>query len=752
MASEDKSYPVTTDPVLNEARERFRYCEQWESTARKHAQDDYKFANGDSYNMYQWPNGIQKSRDSDEKPTLTLNQVQQHNLQIINDAKQNKTAIQIRATGGEATFESAQIFTQVVRHIEYASRASVAYSTAIEFQVQVGIGYWYYELDYEEDDSFDLAIKTKRCIRPDLIYIDPDIAELDGSDAEYGFIFEDVYRKEFNRRYPKWKDKGGLAALGNTDWYTSDKIRVADYYRVIYSPDKLYAYADPDNEGRMLVAKKSELGSVIAAGVEDHPQTRSRDIQRREIEWNFIVGNEIVQTKIWPGRYIPIVRLVGIETVIDGVMDRRGHTRSMIDPQRMYNYWSSSAVENVALQSKTPYIGAAEAFEGFEEYWKTANKVNHAFLPFNGFADDGQTKIEAPQRQSPPVMAQAYIDGMKVAQQELMMVSGQWQAQMGQQGNERSAKAINERQRQGDNATYHFIDNLSVALCHAGRIILDLIPHVYDTRRIMKIMGEDGELMQVTMDPQAKQSLIELQDRQGKTIERILNPRRGKYDVVADIGPAYATRRQETFNAMVQIMTQAPQLTPFVADLFLKSADFPDADEGARRLRRMVPPQALGDGPTPQEQALQQQVQQLESVLAQVMQDAAGQKLKLQGKEQLRDINAYDAETKRMAALAKMFPEADPKGLKDIIHQLVVESLRTTLLPVIAANQDELASQARTNNEAPTGGANGSAAGQPPVPGARQAPDGNWYVADEGRPGKYKMIQSGSMSPLAPNA
>lgn len=712
----------STNPTTREAQERFKYCQEWESVWRKHVEDDHKMANGDAYNQWQWPNGIHKSRDTDERPCLTVNQIKPHNLQIINDAKQNKSAITIRPTAGDASYQSAQIYTALVRHIEYVGDASTAYDIATEHQVETGMGYWYYELDYENDNSFDMMIITKQCPNPGLIFLDPDISQKDGLDAEYGFIFDDVPKKEFNKRYSKYKDRGGQAALGNTDWYTSEMVRVADYYRKIYKEDELFAFADPDNPNVTRTAKRSELGDQLADAVAARPGTRSRKLKRTVVEWNFIIGNEIVDTKIWPGKYIPIIRCVGYEFVVQGIMDRCGHTRSMLDAQRIYNYWSSSAVENVALQSKTPWVGPSEAFEGFEEYWKTANKVNHAFLPYNGFADDGVTPIEAPQRPQPPVMAQAYLDGMKVAQMELMMTSGQYQSQMGEPGNERSAKAITERQRQGDNATYTFIDNRGIAIRAAGKVLIDLIPKVFDTKRTMKILGLDGETMQLTIDPDAQQALQQLAAQDGKIIEHVLNPGMGQYDVVADNGPEYATRRQETFNAMVQVMTQAPQLTPFIADLLMKAADFPEADEAARRLFRVVPPEAKGTGPSPEMQQAQQTIQQLQSLLAAALQDAAGKDLKLKGKDQLRDIDAYDAETRRMAALQKMLPGADPQGLMEIIHGLVSDAMATHLTNVVQSATAGLGQQ-------PTGPG-----------GAKQAADGQWYIPDPKRAGKYMQL------------
>src|SRR5205085_2387663 len=223
---------------------------------------------------------------------------------------------------------------------------------------------------------------------------------------------------------------------------------------------------------------------------------------------------------------------------IDGRMDRKGHTRALKDPARIYNYWTSSAVENVALQGKTPWIAAAQAIEDYEVYWNTANRINHSVLPYNAY-DDAGNALPQPTRPEPPTMAPAYIQGMQIAVNEMMMVSGQYQPQMGEPSNERSGKALAERQRQGDNATYHFIDNLGVALRHVGRILLNQVPLVYDTRRMMQILALDGTDYEIEVDPTARQAYVQHLNHDQEVIKRIFNPRLGRYDVQADIGPAY---------------------------------------------------------------------------------------------------------------------------------------------------------------------------------------------------------------------
>ena len=673
IAEREATSPM--EAVVKEAQFRFDRCVRWEANARNLFLEDIKFANADSDNGYQWPNDIRRNRDIDERPVLTVNKTRQHNLQIINDAKRNKPSIKIQPTGNGATYESAQIYEGICRHIEYISNAQVAYDTATTFQVQGGIGYWRVVTDYADNDTFDQEIFIRRVKDPMSIYLDPDITEVDGADARYGFAFTDMPKDEFNEAYPKLKDKYAQTTLNdNTGWADENHVRIAEYYRAVVKSNRLVAFKMP-HDGSTTVHRESDMKRIldkeVFKTVMDDPATKFRSIDDVEIEYFLIVGEDVAEENIWPGKYIPLVRVVGEETIIEGMMDRKGHTRALKDPQRIYNYWSSSAVEQVALQSKIPWVAPAQAIEGLETYWETANTVNHSILPYNHL-DDAGNPIPAPQRPQAPVMASAYVQGMQIASDELRAVSGQYQAEMGAPSNERSGTAIQMRQRQGDNATYGFIDNLAIAIRYTGRILIDLIPKIYDTQRIIKIMAEDGVENEVLIDPHAKQAYAQKQVQINQQVKTIFNPNVGKYDVQADIGPAYATRRQETFNAFMQIISQAPEILKIAGDIMFKAADFPMANELAERMKRTMPPSLLGEGPSAEEQKMSAQLKQASQTVQKLGELLAEEKKKVESYRQGHNIDAYNAETNRLKVVGE-----DMKAHAMLLAQVLLDSAKT---------------------------------------------------------------------------
>lgn len=740
---------LTGDPVVNEAQRFLERCEEWYSEADRRFLEDLKFANGDTKNGYQWPNNIRHARDIDQRPALTINIVRQHNKQIINQALQSKSDITILGTGGGASAESADAFKWLIRHIQYQSNFEGIKKIALRYQVECGRGWWRVVTDWAGPDTFDQEIFLRPVWDPLSVKIDPDARMPDCSDARQAIVFDMVPRSEFFAAYPELRDVVGDQPLGTGsvggDWIPKDEILVAEYFRKVPKMDRLISFVwekSDGGDGLRYEIRESMIPPQIRSKLLAGDLTRVRDTWDDQVEWYLIAGSKRIDETVWPGKYIPLIRVIGEESIIDGIYDCKGHTRNMEDAQRMYNYNSSAQVEFGALQTKVPWIAPIEGIEDYRTVWETANLINHAFLPYKSYNEQFPEKtIPAPQRPEPPSPSPVYQMGMETAFNQMMMSSGQWQNQMGMMGNERTGEAIQQRVKQGDTATFHFQDNFADSLRYTGKILIDLIPKVYNTRRVKRILNDEGVEFDLIVDPNYAQAFAQEQNQQGEVIRRIFNPSVGVYDVAADVGPASGTRRQENVEAFTLILTQNPALTGIIGDLLLKNMEFEDAREAARRLRRMVPPQALGVGPTPNEQQLQMQIQQLQVLLQKAMQRAGVDRLKADNKENSNAIEVYKAETGRMQALAQMLP-TDPQGLQQIIEQIVKDSLATHLMPLMEGMMNGTTGEGGSQQlQLPEGdGASGTGVGTPPVPGAQQAPDGEWYLTDPTRRGKYLRV------------
>jgi hypothetical protein len=657
-----KELNLTADEkLIEQAHKEFETDYEYESNSREAWKLDLKFANGDPDNKFQWDATYAKDRELNKRPCLTINKVKIHNRQITNEARQNKPSVRVYPVDNGADKETAKIFNGIIRHIETNSDAETAYDMAGDFAVDAGIGYWRVITDYASDDSFDQEIYIEPIKNPLNVLLDSRIQKPDGSDAKRGFIFKDIPKDEFERDYPDCEPIDWPINTGS-NWIKGDSIRVAEYFRVEDKKDVLYAL---DN-GETL--KKSDLEKDVVTELElrvKSGEVKKRDIKGAQVKWYLIAGNKVLDRKDWLGKYIPIVRVVGEEKEIDGKLDRKGHTRAMKDAQRMYNYNSSASVEYGALQTKTPIIAAAEAIEGYETYWNRANTENLPYIPWNHKDEEGNP-IPQPNRMNPPAASQLFLQGMEVASREMNMSSGQYDAQFGNNPSAQSGKALNALQRKGDTATFHFIDNVARAIKYTGKILVDLIPKVYDTARVVRILGEDGADSMVQIDPEMETSYEKRKTPNG--IEEIYNPSVGRYDVAVAVGPSYTTRRQEAFDALNELASRNPKLMDVAGDLIMKAADFPMAEELAERLAKTLPPELQdkehGDSPEVMQvkkqademlKQLQTQLQAAEQAMldaseeAKQMQAAANDKegeLALKARE--IEIKDYEAQTKRL--------------------------------------------------------------------------------------------------------
>lgn len=685
------------DKILQEAKKRFKRCMDFEATARKRFLEDIKFDAGDSDNNYQWPEALANTRVANDRPCLTINKTQKLNDQIVNEGKKNKPAIKIIATGGKASFKSAQVYSDLARHMEYKSNAESAYDTALGFAVRGGIGYCHMVSDFVGDNSFDQSLFIRRIKNPLDVYLDPDIEEEDGSDAKFGYIFKSRPREEAERERPSLKNVNvSGSALDGESWVTQTHIREALYYRRVEIKDKLILIVEPDmmpdgvtpnpNAGQESLKKASELPKeILDLVMAGNPKTRP--IKGYKVEWYKIIGDEIVDRGVGenalPIPYIPIARCVGKETLIDGEMDRKGHTRALKDPQRMLNYNASGAVEFGALQSKSPWLASTRAIEGYETYWSTANTINHSFLPWNDIDEDNPSQpVTPPTRTTPPQSAPVFMDGMQIAENQMMMVSGQYQSQTGEQENAKTAPAINARQRQGDTATYHFPDAQARMIRHLGRIFIAWAPHVYDTERVLKIMAEDGTERQIKIDPSSPEAVQETENKQPISqdvkIDMIFNPRVGEYDVQADVGPGYATKRQEAANVYGQIAIANPEAMNVMGDYVFKAMDAPYADEIAERWKRKIPADIKGEAPPPEVGMLTMQVENMKSALAGLVQELAEKEIEIKQAKDKGQTDAHRAETDRLKVLSTGM---QPQDVLALVQQLVNDALATNVVP-----------------------------------------------------------------------
>lgn len=673
-----------SEDVLTVARSRMTMAISAYSETRENELDDLRFFAGSPDNQWQWPADVLQTRGAvqgqtiNARPCLTINKLPQHVRHVTNEQRMNRPGIKVIPADDKADLDMAEVYNGVIRHIEYLSDADVAYDTACENQVSYGEGYVRILTEYCDETTFDQDIKIGRIRNSFSVYMDPMIQDPTGADARWCFITEDMTKAEYERMYPNAAPITTLMSLGVGDqsisqWINQNTVRIAEYFYVEYEKARLNLY--PGNQTAFDNTPEDRALRLMFG-----KPLRSRDSDRKRVRWCKINGYEILEERDWAGSFIPVVRVVGNEFEVDGRMYVSGLVRNAKDAQRMYNYWVSQEAEMLALAPKAPFIGYGGQFEGYEQQWKTANTNNWPYLEVNPDVTDGQGAVlPLPQRAQPPMASSGLLQAKAGAAEDIKSATGQYNASLGMTSNERSGKAILARQKESDVGTYHYVDNLARAIRHIGRQLIDLIPKIYDTERIARIIGEDGEPSTVKMNPTQEEPVKKIVDQEGVVIDKIYNPGVGKYDVRVITGPGYATKRQEALESMAQLLQGNPQLWQVAGDLFVKNMDWPGAQDLAKRFQKTLDPKVLADEDNPalsaanqQIQAMQAEMQNMFNMLQNVQSSMEAKDIAV--KEFEAQIKAYQAETQRISAVqAGMSPEQ----IQDIVMGTIAAALDT---------------------------------------------------------------------------
>jgi Phage P22-like portal protein len=669
----DRVADEQSDGRIEEAKQFLRLCNDSDSNNRAEALDDVRFAAGD-----QWPVDVQNSRVLEARPCLTINKLDAYIRQICNQQRQQRPRIKVHGMNNDSDAKVAEIITGITRHIENQSDADQAYDHAFEYCVKMGWGYWRVTTDYVRDDSFDQEIYIKRIENPFTVYFDPNSVQPDGSDAEKCLVTTVVSKAVFKKMYPDADDVQGFSSRGTGDteseWVTKEDIRIAEYFyterekaMIIQLSDGTTGYSDE-------MPSKEVLEAAGITVIDKRPT------YRKKIKWCKLTAMQILEEGEWAGKYIPIVPVYGQEVRVDDKHKKFGLVRMAKDPQRMYNYWSTALTETVALAPKAKWLLAEGQDEGHENEWAMANIKAMPVLRYK------QTDIEgrpapAPQRLQPEPPPSGIVTALQGLNGDLQAVVGIFDPSQLPQGN-MSGKALQGQQTQVDMTNFHYYDNLTRSIRHTGRIILDLIPKIYDRERVMRIIGDDGKPEMVTINEQG-------QDEQG--VAKVLNDVTvGEYDVVMETGPGYNSKRQEAVDSMVQMLSVDPALMQQAGDLIFRNMDFPGADIIADRLAAVNPMAQIDDkSPIPPQVQMQlannkQQMQQMQQVIQQLQLDIKHNSTIKQMQE--------EAETKR--ELMRQTTKAHDTEMRDATKQtdtvinnqtkIEIEQLKAQLALVLA--------------------------------------------------------------------
>ena len=582
---ERESGETGKDEIHKEALERFKLGMDAWAKNRESYSNDVRFARL----AEQWPDDIMSKRNRKKRPCLTFNRMPSFIRQVVNDARQNKPAIKVSPFDSKADPKTAEIIQGLIRNIEASSNADIAYDTAVDNACSGGYGFFRIDVAPSVGDVFENDIVFERIVNPLMVIPDHNSTAADSSDWTYCFVCDTYSDDEFETRWPKAQK---IDFDLDSGWKIGEDIVVAEYWHREQVDKEVYLMQTGD------VIDAENVGAFLMRGIQP---IDSKTIKDWKVTQHIMNGAEVIESNEWKGKYIPIVPVFGEEVYVDGERYLRSMIADAKDSQRSYNYWRTSAIEKVALDVKAPFIGPRGAFKS-DPNWLTASTDNHAYLEYDGGIP--------PQRAVTGGVPAGDLQMSAMANDDMKAIIGMYDASLGKRSNETSGVAIRARAAESDNSNFHFIDNLARAIKHGGKIIVDLIPHVYTGPRILRTLGEDGSTQPVQVNQP-------FQTPEGYTA--IYDITTGKYDVSVSVGPSYATKRQEAAVQMQEIIRAYPPLMQIGGDLLVKNLDWPGADELSKRMAA-ANPLANGQGPQGNPQQGQQMAQMQQQFQAQMQQ------------------------------------------------------------------------------------------------------------------------------------
>ena len=615
--------PNDLDKIHGQAIREFATDTQALTKFRSKSEEDLMF-----YASYQWPAEAQKERSDHDRPTLTANRVAAFAHQVINENRMNRPQINVRPAPMDDpdAEDTAEVFDGLVRAITHTNEAKEAYDTAIFYQIVSSMGFARINTGYIDELSPDQEIKIERIKNPYAVTFPVHVIEnFTWKDAPHAFIRMRMRKEEFKRKYPDKKfESGSFQSSTSADpdlsklWDEgTDYIYLAEYFRVFETDATLYGVIQLDQNGQPVAIPDPTVPAgqsykteyTFAKPADESLIVYQRPSTKRVVMWYLMTQYEIIESREWPGKYIPIVPFLGREVVIKGETDWISLIRNSKDSQKSYNYWWSTLTENTGLSPKTQFMMPVASADGNRQIWEAANIANQATLFYNHMDKNGNP-IPSPQQLLPSQLSPAHATLLQIAADDIKNTIGMYEANIGAQGDEKSGKAIIARASQGSAATYDFRANNELSMAYMGTIIIDLSRHIYDTARMIRIVGKDMTDKIVKVN----QQIIE----NGKRV--CFDLRKGHYDIVITTGPDFDTQRDQTLSVMASLLDKMPIVGQVGADLIMRMVDDPNAKIVADRIKRMITAQMPGVIDDGKNQGAPEQLQQQVVALGQQVQ------------------------------------------------------------------------------------------------------------------------------------
>lgn len=629
---------VSEEAFLQEMREIYADNETFSIENKIAALDDLNFLVGN-----QWNAVVAQKRYDANKPVLTFNRLPAFVGQVVGSRRLNETEIKIRPDAGSDVNE-AKVREGIIRNVHKTTLSKLAFDNALMGSVSCGVANFELDLEYAADDVFDQNIAIKPIVNHLAVLWDYSRLEPTGRDAGNCFVIDTMDETLFYQQYP-WATPSDIATTliasnqMNAAWMFEGNVRIVDYWRMRTEKRTL---AMMQNGKVVDITDELNTSDVFdRVQLDQFGEPIMREVDRRYAEKYVCSGTDILAGPYrLPIDRIPVFRVPGWEIWIGEKLMTWGLVRFMKDPQNLHNYWRSVIAERLMQTPKGIWMAADTAVSGREKAWRNSHLSDDSLLIWN--SDSGQR----PERIPPAQFEQAFAMAAEMTNQDLKDISNIHEANLGMPSNEVSGIALMTRQRISDTGTITYHDNLASAIEECGRVANDLLFVVYDTPRIVKILGEDGVQL--------------LQKLNFKNDPESIDITSSKYVMTCTTGPSFETKRVEAAENMKNLANAMPNILAVAADKIVEAQDWPGASEIAERIRMTMPPYMLkpNEVTAAVKAAQQAQAQQQAGQSQAQQQDAAAKYMKDFSSAQLNTARAHHYQVQTAAIPAKVQNES----------------------------------------------------------------------------------------------
>ena len=656
--------PESDRELLDQARERFALAEEAEASERSQQLDALKFRAGNH-----WPAALRQDNmgEAAEQLTMVIDRLNPMIQQTINAYRKSPLAMRVRPKGGGASKQVADMIEGHLRDIEQQSEAEICYTIALDQAVGQGLGYFRLVREYEDERSFQQVLRIRPIYNRYAVYCDAASVHPAALDLEWAFIIDRWPTSKFMQYYEVSPQELTLFCGTDTTWRTDATVQLAEYYYKTYETQELVQLPN----GTVLPTK----------GMPNlDPQWPTREARIPTVHWVKMAGNAVLERTVWPGKYIPLIRVEGQRLNVNGEDKRTGMVQAGRDAQVSVDVYSTMEATAIMAAPKSPWLLYAEQISGYERFWNQANDPTLPYLLHKAVVVNGQL-LPPPQRTVVEPAIQAITQAKVLAQQDLQATIGMFEASMGQPSNEQSGVAIDKRKIEAEGTNYTYSANLAWSIHALGTMCVEILPKLYTGPADLRQVSPDGAVKHTPVNRP-------YQDEQGQTQAHYLS--QGQYEVVVSSGPSYETARMATADKLGSIIGAVePEIQKYFLDTWAGSLDFPGSEDLAQRLKTLVPPEALSaseqQDPKTQLVTLQNQVKQATEALQMLQQQMeqskqteevatqqvalleralADMKVKLDNKEQELQIDIQKAQWDYQVSMQKNALDAEELRLK----------------------------------------------------------------------------------------